>query len=165
MKKRSFLILLWILVVIFGCSTTNKSEKELKNLDSGFEVIKSSKFPTDYIEYTEGEKALLVYHSDIAEDVEKFNVEYELLTGDEAPSFDGNMIIAKSGTKSTGGYDISVESIRDAGRYTEVTIKHKIPGSNCIVITAVTNPYTIVFIPDDHKEVIFIQKSETTNCN
>jgi hypothetical protein len=158
-------MILTILVVIFGCNTNTKTGKELKNLNSGFEVIKSSKFPSDYLEYSEGKKALLVYHSDMVEDVESFGIEYELLTGAKAPSFDGNMIIAKSGTKFSGGFDISVDGIRDAGRYTEVTIKHKIPGENCTVITALTNPYTIVLIPDDHKEVVFIQETETTNCN
>lgn len=170
MKRKSVLFALMSLALFTGCSsssttTTENSDKELKSMENGYSVIKRSDYPNDMIEYGEGEKAFLVYHSDTQSDVESFISEYEKLTGDTAPEFAGNMIIAKSGTKHSGGHGIAVESVKDTGRYTEVTLNLSTPGEGCITTQALTNPYLIVALLDDYKEVTFIEKNITVDCD
>lgn len=164
MQKKSILITLLGLALLSGCTSSSTIGKEVKGMENAYSVIKTSKYPVDPIEYHDGEKAFLVYHSDTSSDVSAFSEEYQKLTGDDAPAFEGNMIIAKSGTKSTGGYGISIESVVDAERYTEVTLLLERPGAGCLTTMALTNPYIVAALPNDHKDVTFIEKNITVDC-
>jgi len=161
MNKKSILFLLSALMLFSGCTssiTDNKKERDMK--DANHYIIKTSQYP----QTTQGTKEFKVYHSDIKTDVEAFKKEYLKLTAEKAPSFDGNMVIAKSGEKRNGGYKISVTEVKDAERYTEVSLLLESPGKGCISTMAITNPYVVAFIPDDHKDVKFIEKSIEVDC-
>ena len=162
MKTRSILFTLLGLALFSGCTSSTTVEKEVRGLEnSTYNIIKTSQYPVD----TSGEKEFLVYHSDIQSEKEAYVAEYERLTDEVAPEFDGSMIIAKSGEKRNGGYKISVTNVVDAGRYTEVTILLESPGAECMATMALTNPYVVVELPNDHKEVKFVEKSITVNCD
>lgn len=162
MKKKSIIVSLLGLALLTGCTSSNTADKEIRNLENpAYNIIKTSQYPAD----TRGEKEFKVYHSDIQSDVELFAAEYEKLTGEEAPIFEGSMIIAKSGEKSTGGYNIVVSDVSDAGRYTEVTVLLETPADECMVTMALTNPYIVVKIPNDHKDVKFIEKNIIKACD
>ena len=159
-RAKSILVSLLGLVLFAGCTTT-VSEKEVRDLkNSTYNVIKTSQYPQD----TQGKKEFKNYHSDMADEVKAFGVENTRLTGEEAPQSDGNMIVAKSGEKSNGGYKISIANVADAGSYTEVTILLENPGKGCMATMALTNPYVIVELPDDHKDVKFVEKVIIRNC-
>ena len=159
-RAKSILVSLLGLVLFAGCTTTG-SDKEVRDLQNPtYNVIKTSQYPQD----TKGDKEFKNYHSDMADEVKDFGEEYKRLTGEEAPKFDGNMIIAKSGEKRNGGYKISIASVVDAVRYTEVTILLENPGKGCMATMALTNPYVIAQLPDDHKDVKFIERVITTDC-
>ncbi len=159
---KSILLSLSVFILFSGCTGANGLDKEERNLnDSSHYIIKSSQYPKN----TQGQKESRVYHSDVEEDVEAFKREYTRLTGESAPTFDGNMVIAKSGEKRTGGYKISIADVKNMGRYTEVYLLLESPGKNCISTMAITNPYVIAFIPEDHKEVKFIEKNIEVDCN
>lgn len=164
MKKKSILFIFSSLLIFSGCTATTTVQKETKSTTTLFNIIKTSQVPTDYLEYSEGKKEFLVYHSDTPNDVKAFETEYEKLTNKTAPKFQGNMIIAKSGTKSSGGYSISIESVKDSGRFTEVTLLSKSPGRGCFATTALENPYIIVEIPDNYKDIKFVEKSVLIDC-
>ncbi len=162
MKTKSILFTLLGLALFSGCTSVTSTDKEVRALENPtYNIIKTSQYPAD----TRGEKEFIVYHSDTQSDVTAFVTEYEKLTDDEAPEFDGNMMIAKSGEKSNGGYKISVSNVIDAGQYTEVTILLEAPGAECMATMALTNPYVIVEFPNDHKEVKFVEKNIIVDCN
>ncbi|HIP02060.1 MAG TPA: protease complex subunit PrcB family protein [Campylobacterales bacterium] len=162
MKTKSILFTLLGLALFSGCTSATTAQKEVREIESPtYNIIKTSQYPAD----TRGEKEFLVYHSDTQQDIENFIIEYEKLTDEGAPTFEGNMIIAKSGEKRTGGYKISVSNVLEAGRYTEVTILLESPGKECMATMALTNPYVIVELPNDHKDVKFIEKNITVDCN
>lgn len=120
--------------------------------DEKYTILNSGQYP----EVTAGEQERHIYHSDVASDVEKFEKEYLALTDKVAPSFEGTVIIAKMGEQTTGGYTIKVESVKDAGRFTELTLVSNQPGQ--FATTALTNPYIIVLLPNNHKDVTIIEK-------
>ena len=160
-STKTILVSLLGLVLFSGCTAT-VSEKEVRDLSNPiYNVIKTSQYPQD----TQGEKAFKNYHSDMADEVKAFGLEYTRLTGEDAPSFEGNMIVAQSGEKRSGGYKISIANVVDAGRYTEVTILLENPGKGCMATMALTNPYVIAQLPDDHKDVKFVESVITKDCN
>ena len=164
MKALSFF---FFLVVMFsGCSSnvqssidsSKSSEGYLVKLDEnmqkiGYKVIKSAQVPYDQKEYQDGKKESLIFYSDNSKDISSFEKEYRTLTGEEAPKFDGTMVVLKMGTKSTGGYDIKINKIANTQRYVLLEASFTNPPKGSIVTMAYTNPYKIIYIPNSHKEV------------
>jgi len=164
---KTWLTLLLLSVLLTGCNSgiqTSVNEHEssthtvltkgsasMENKNN-FTILNSGQYPIS----TEGEKETTIYHSDIAEDVVAFEEAYITLTNKVAPSFEGTVIIAKMGQKSTGGYSIEVESVKDTGRFTEVTFVSKSPSG--IATMALTNPFVIVYLPNDFKDVTVLDK-------
>jgi len=169
MKK--WLILVF-LVVFSGCSSSNmqtsvdnndeKQEVITKGIDtvdeSSYKIIQKSSIPVDQAEYMDGQEMMKSYHSDSKKELEEFANEYQLLTSKAVPTFDGTMVIAKMGTKSSGGYSIDLVDVKEAGRYTEVTLSFNSPAKGSLVTASLTNPYIIIFLPENHKEIKIIKK-------
>ncbi len=163
---KTWLILLLLSALFTGCNSglqTTVNENELANeriLEKGtssmndvsFTILKKGQYP----EFTEGKQERTVYYSDNAADVEAFQEAYLHLTNTIAPEFDGTMIIAQMGQKNTGGYDITVESVKDSGRFMEVTLHETSPKG--LVTMALTNPYIVINLPENHKEIKIIEK-------
>lgn len=164
---KTWLTLILLSALFTGCNsgvqtTVNENEtttqKVLTKKDSSvsqknsYTVLKSGQYP----EFTEGEKETTIYHSDVEADVSAFEEAYITLTNEIAPSFDGTIIIAKMGQKSTGGYKIEVESVKDTGRFSEVTLVSKSP--NGLATMALTNPFVIIYLENNHKDVTIIDK-------
>jgi hypothetical protein len=169
MKK--WLVLIALTVLFSGCSSSVqdnindgdetqevvvKGNKQMS--DSSYKIIKQAVIPKEYIEYMDGKKETLIYHSDDASEVEKFKIEYEKLTGESAPDIDGSIVIAKMGSKSTGGYSLELLSVEEDVRYTNVTIAYNSPKKGSLVTTAYTNPYIIIYLPNNHKDIKIIEK-------
>ena len=129
----------------------SKGTSSMQN-ENSFTILNSGQYPIS----TEGEKETTIYHSDVAEDVRAFEEAYIALTNEIAPSFEGTIIIAKMGQKSTGGYSIEVQSVKDTGRFSEVTLVSQSP--NGLATMALTNPFVIVYLPNSHKDVTIIDK-------
>ncbi len=164
---KTWLTLLLLSILFTGCNSgvqtavndnETSTQKILTKKDSSvsqrstFTLLKSGQYPIS----TEGEKETLIYHSDVAEDVEKFEDAYLALTNEIAPSFEGTIIIAKMGQKTTGGYSLEVESVKDTGRFMEVTLVSTSP--NGLATMALTNPFVIVYLPNNHKDITIIDK-------
>jgi hypothetical protein len=163
---KTWLTLLLLSVTFIGCksgvqSTVLEQEQRTQNILSrgetmdtsiNYNILKSGQYPVD----TAGEKETLVFYSDDASSVEAFETAYLSLTNEIAPSFEGTMILAKMGEKNSGGYSIEVESIKDMGRLVEVTLLSKSPDG--LVTMALTNPFIMISLPDNHKEIKIIDK-------
>lgn len=163
---KTWLTLIVLSTLFTGCNsgiqtTTNDNDTMTEEIlskgtssmqeEKSFTIINSGQYPIS----TKGEKETIIYHSDVAEDVEAFEEAYITLTNEIAPSFDGTVIIAQMGEKSTGGYSIEVESVTDAGRYMEVTLVSTSPSG--LATMALTNPFVIVYLADNYKDVIIIE--------
>ena len=131
---------------VVASGATQMQEKQ------SYTIIKSDEYPVNI----EGEKETWVYFSDSQSDVESFNEAYLTLTNEIAPDFEGTMILAKMGEKSSGGYSIEVESVKDLGRFVEVTLVSKAPTG--LATMALTNPYIFISLPNNHKEIKIIDK-------
>ncbi len=161
---KTWLTLLLLSILFTGCNSglqtvANENESATQQIlvkgtasmnDVSFTILKKGQYPAS----TAGQKERAIYHSDVAADVEAFDEEYLALTNEIAPSFDGTIIIAKMGQKRTGGYSIEVESVKDSGRFTEVTLRETSPQG--LATMALTNPFVIIYLPDNHKDVKII---------
>ncbi len=116
-----------------------------------YSVITQGSYPLDI----QAEKETRVFHSDDATEVAAFEEAYMALTQENAPSFDGVMVIAKMGEQSTGGYAIDVEEVKDSGRFVELTLRESKPDG--IATMALSNPYLVVFM-QTHKDIKIITK-------
>lgn len=164
---KTWLTLLLLSALFTGCNSgiqTNVNENETATHEiiskgtssmentSNYTILNSGQYPVS----TEGEKETLIYHSDVVEDILAFEDAYIALTNEMPPSFEGTIIIAKMGQKSTGGYSIEVENVKDAGRFTEVTLVSTSPSG--LATMALTNPFVIVYLADNYKDVTIIDK-------
>jgi hypothetical protein len=148
------------LVLFSGCGDSCEGCKVNKNLTTQktktiYKNVIKSDIPHDYEEYMEGEKSFLAYDSNNPQDIVAFEKEYLLLTGDQAPIFDGIMIVAKMGTHSSGGYGIDIKSMKENNSSIEVDFYLSTPKNDTFVTMAFTNPFIIVSLDDLHKEIIF----------
>jgi len=75
--------------------------------------------------------------------------------------FSSNMVIGYFlGQRSTGGYSVSIEDIKESNDEIVVTISTTMPGRNSIVSQALTSPYAIQAIPKSDKKVVFKFKGQ-----
>ena len=150
-------ILLTLVVMLFSGCTSSNPEGADNNMSSRniatYQILKTGSYPHDDGRYLDAAKAFLVYYSDRAEDVAAFAKEYRLLTGEEAPAFDGTVIIARMGTQGTGGYSYTLHKVIEHTTYTEVQIENRKPAPEDMVTMALTNPYIVILLPENHKEV------------
>ncbi len=157
MQNILFIFIFLSLAIFSGCgedhNKTNKNSTFQK--DFIYKTIVKGDVPYDYEEYMSGEKSFLLYDSKNPEDIVAFEKEYLLLTGDQAPIFDGMMIIAKMGTHSSGGYGISVESMQESSNSIDVKLYLATPKNDDFVTMAFTNPFIIVSIDNIHKKIVF----------
>ena len=162
---KTWLTLLLLSTLFTGCNSglqtaVNENESATQQIlvkgtssvnDVSFTILKKGQYP----ESTAGKQERTIYYSDNATDVEAFQDAYLRLTNTIAPEFDGTIIIAKMGQKNSGGYDIEVESVKDNGRFMEVTLHESTPDGG-LVTMALTNPFIVIYLPNNHKEVKII---------
>ncbi len=123
---------------------TTTWDKEGKNVQQRYEVVKASDYPVDMLLYQEGERAYRTFRSDDPAEKEAFASLYERLSGEKAPAFEGTMVVAMMGTKPTGGYRFEVERLRSEGGTTTLTLRSVEPEG--LVTDALTNPYIVLLL-------------------
>jgi len=86
----------------------------------------------------------------------------------EIPEIDFNkyMVVAVfNGFETSGGYDIEINKIGEKDNAVYVFVKKKLPGSGCLTSQSFSNPYHIIGFVKTEKEVLYVEKEETVNCN
>ena len=69
------------------------------------------------------------------------------------------------GTHSSGGYDITVESVEDEALVRRVSILHTAPADDCVTTSAITSPFELVVVARSNATVERIERTETVACN
>lgn len=140
----------------FSCSNQGDDESNVS-----FEVVLESSFSSV------SDKRQVVIRNN--EDYQKLlNEVYKDL--DQMPRFPDadftrNSIIAVfSGPKSTGGYSVSVDKIKESSGKITVNVIETAPGKNCKVTEMESRPYIIVRIPKADKDVKFKTKEIVKDC-
>ena len=163
---KTWLTLLVLLGAFSGCNSSVQTSVDNSDIKSevfskgetmmqqhpSTTILKRGEYPMN----TQGKQERHIYHSDMAKDVAAFQRDYLALTDEEAPVFKGTMIIAKMGERMSGGYSIDVSSVKDADRFIEVTFLSKSPTG--LATMAITNPFIIVYIEDDFRDVKILEK-------
>ena len=75
----------------------------------------------------------------------------------------GKVLLLDMGPRNTGGYSIRLATVDVSANWVVANIELVVPGQNCIVIQATTNPYQFVYIPTQ-KEILLSEKQVISNC-
>ena len=75
----------------------------------------------------------------------------------------GRVLLVDMGRRSSGGYTVRVASVVEKDNWVVANVELVMPGPNCIVTMALTNPYQFVFIPS-LKEILLSEKWVVTEC-
>lgn len=95
---------------------------------------------------------------------------WRLVYGNDGPivpdiDFDTYELLAVfDGTHSSGGYDITVESVMDTPAVRTVSILHTVPGEECLTSQAITSPFEIVLLPKSSATISRTDRIETISC-
>ena len=74
------------------------------------------------------------------------------------------VVVAATGTRSTGGYAIAMDGARSAGSSLYVDVVEMSPGEGCLVTQALTTPAVAAAIEHPAGDVIFVDRFETRDC-
>ncbi len=74
------------------------------------------------------------------------------------------VIVAAMGRRSTGGYAISIESVRAPADSLYVTVVEISPGAGCLTTQALTAPVAAVAVERHAGEPVFVEREETHDC-
>lgn len=74
------------------------------------------------------------------------------------------VIVASMGTRSSGGYSISVDSARVAGPELQVFVRSQAPGPLCGTTGALTQPVVIVAVPRVAAMPRYVETVARTEC-
>ncbi|NOY73298.1 MAG: protease complex subunit PrcB family protein [Gammaproteobacteria bacterium] len=75
----------------------------------------------------------------------------------------GTVLLVDMGQRNSGGYAIGTTSVNVSENFVVVNVSLSIPGENCAVSLALTNPYQFIFIPTK-KEVLISEKLTVAQC-
>jgi len=75
------------------------------------------------------------------------------------------VVVTVLGTKPTGGYDTEITEIAAGGGRVGILVTNGIPGSDCGVTTALTNPYHIVRLERSDLEAAFYKEEAVKECS
>lgn len=90
--------------------------------------------------------------------------------GDDAPAlpsvdFERMYVIGVfAGEKPSGGHDISVSRVSDAGATRTVAITHTAPGAGCMTSQALTSPFELVTVPVSDASLARTEETVTSPC-
>jgi hypothetical protein len=74
------------------------------------------------------------------------------------------VILVTQGQKPTGGYDISVQTIRRIRSKLVVTVMERAPGPHCVLPQIVTAPYQAVSVQRTGRQVVVERRAVVKDC-
>ena len=74
------------------------------------------------------------------------------------------IVIVGLGTRSTGGYGITVDRAFQSDRTLEVIVSKHAPGKNCFTSQALTQPVDVVQLPKTKRKVVFKEAEVVHDC-
>ncbi len=160
MKIGKKLILIFLIIAIIGCF--KKKNIIPQNSEEVNFIVISSGAHSGYSE----ESYLVIKDGD---DFKKLwnKVNSTIIPQPSVPEIDFSkyMVVAVfMGTCPTGGYSISIRSIRESEENIYVEVEKIKPGKDCILTQVLTQPFQIVKIKRSDKKVIFVKNTTVKNC-
>ncbi|MGX7666563.1 protease complex subunit PrcB family protein [Flavobacterium pedocola] len=136
--------------VLASCNSSKEMTQKNSN-DTTFKVIYSSEYGGDEkegFEVIDSEAKLKSFYS-------RIQLDSEVSSSFEKIDFEtSNILVLHLGQKTTGGYNVSVESIESVEDKLQVKRKIIAPKQGEFVTTALTNPYCIVSLPKKSEYLI-----------
>lgn len=74
------------------------------------------------------------------------------------------VVLAAMGSRGTGGYLITVDSVTATAAATHVFVTERSPGRSCVTTQAVTHPVDAVVVPDLGRQVRFHERIVVHEC-
>ncbi len=74
------------------------------------------------------------------------------------------LLVARLGTRPSGGYLIHIDSLQDAGTQRTAFVTTYRPGSGCAVATVRTQPVHVVATPARDTPITFLERTRTYSC-
>ena len=107
--------------------------------------------------------------TEIVRDQQAWEALWAELTGrsDPPPAVDfatEMVVVVGVGVRPSGGYSVSIDSVREVGGVTAVEYTETQPGPRCVVTLALTHPYTVVRVPRTETPGEFKGTLRTHNC-
>ena len=135
-----------IFLLIFTAAGCSAKKEAMAANDKGFNILKQSEYGG---RETKG--------FDKVTDARSFKELYRALNIENIPEVDfskSNVVALYMGQRNTGGYSITIETMRADGETTYLKKKETTPEPGSMVSMALTAPYVIVAIPKTGKVVI-----------
>jgi hypothetical protein len=156
MFKNKIIFSAFLLSLAFSCSNQGDEESNVP-----FEVVLESSFSS----VSDKRQVAIKNNEDYQKLMSEVYKDLDQMPRFPDADFTKNSIIAVfMGPKSSGGYSVSIDKIKESsGKITVYTIETA-PGKNCVVTQAETRPYIIVRIPKIDKEVKFKTKETVKDC-
>jgi hypothetical protein len=80
-------------------------------------------------------------------------------------NFDQDMLVAAFlGERVTGGFSIAITEVQEREDSLLVRVRITLPGRNCLVAQAFSQPHQLVTVPRSEKMVVFTTEVERVDC-
>lgn len=156
-KPLSILLIAVISTMAFSCSSQGSEESVVP-----FEVIHSGA----NVGFEDKRQVLLTNNDDYQKLMAEVYKNFDQLPRIPEVDFTKNDVVAVfMGTRSSGGYGISVDKIIKRSDAVTVYINETTPGKNCMSTDALTQPYQLVKVPKLDQKVKYITKEKVKDCN
>lgn len=159
MMGRRVIIILFSFIGIIAASCTNEDYEESV---VPFEVIHNGWNAA----FEDKRQALLTNNEDYQTLMNDVYRNFDQMPTIPVVDFTKNDVIAVFiGTKTSGGYQVSVDKIIKRNDAVSVYVNEISPGKNCMTTDALTQPYQLVKIPKIKQKVKYIFKEKVQDCN
>jgi|GEM_PF-439861 len=158
-------VLFTVMMFLQGCGSDNSTSPKDRDMSERdipapiYQVLVQGTYPHNPMFYEADKKfSFDIFYSDNSDDVNAFSSLYKNLTGKEVPVFDGAMVIARAGLRSTGGYMLELEDVIQKEDSVTLVFHEKKPKPMDMVTMALTYPYMVVVIPEYFGDVKVVTK-------
>jgi hypothetical protein len=143
-------------LIIFSCSNSGGENEKVS-----FEVIHEGSYSA-----ISDKRELIIYnesqYKELMNDVYKNLDQMPKIT---AIDFKKNSLVAVFiGSRSSGGYQVKIDSIIETSNNLAVNITETTPGKNCMVTDGITSPFVILRITKTEKKAEFKTKKIEKDC-
>jgi len=148
----------FISLVLSGCLPFADGSTPLEELS--FTVLAFGQFPVTGIY---GNKKLEVFREQSALDaIVPAYLQPGAISGVDFSS--EQVFLATLGQRNSGGFEVATQAVKEFTTHILVTVHITVPGPNCIVDTALSEPFEFVLI-NSRKELIFSETYQQQACN
>jgi len=145
-------------ILLTGCGEGSTTTSQVSAVD--YSIIDSGDYPINAL-YSN--RKIEVFHDQ--DSLDQSLAAYTSYIFESTIDFASKQVILfNMGTRTNGGFNISIESIEDNRDYLNVKVLLEEPGSNCGTAQVITSPYLFIEV-NSTVEVTFEEKFIKVNCD